>query len=133
MVDTKLDRLKSQLMTSGLQQKDNPLFQVISQLIDFVRLLQISTGLAIGSSGSGGTIFNATYLTAAFEAGLLPNSRQLLAGAGVSFDDTVLNLRTININPSIPGFWIPLSDGDTDEMDLITINGECIMVFVPTP
>lgn len=133
MADTKLDRLKSQLMTSGLQQKDNSLFQVINQLIDFLRLLQISTGAAIGSGGSSGTLFNSTYLTAAFEAGLLPNSRQLLAGAGVSFDDSILNLRTVNINPSIPGFWIPLSDGDVDEMDLITANGECIMVFVPTP
>jgi len=29
-----LDRLKSQLLTSGLQVKDPPLFQVINQLID---------------------------------------------------------------------------------------------------
>lgn len=36
----KLDRLKSQLMTSGLQQKDQPLFQVISSLIDALRQLE---------------------------------------------------------------------------------------------
>lgn len=32
-----LDRLKSQLLTSGVQQKNQPLYQVINQLIDFLR------------------------------------------------------------------------------------------------
>lgn len=32
-----LDRLKSQLLTSGLSQKDQPLFQIINQLIDVLR------------------------------------------------------------------------------------------------
>ncbi len=32
-----LDRLKSQLLTSGLSEKNNDLFQVINQLIDFLR------------------------------------------------------------------------------------------------
>lgn len=32
-----LDRLQSQLLTSGLQERNNALFQVISQLIAFVR------------------------------------------------------------------------------------------------
>ena len=41
-IQPKLDRLKSQLLTSGLQIKDNPLFQVINQLIDSTRQLQDS-------------------------------------------------------------------------------------------
>ena len=32
-----LDRLKSQLLASGVQQKNQPLYQVINQLIDFLR------------------------------------------------------------------------------------------------
>lgn len=32
-----LDRLKAQLLTSGLSQKDQPLFQIINQLIDALR------------------------------------------------------------------------------------------------
>ena len=32
-----LDRLKSQLQMTGLQQKNFPLYQIISQLIDFLR------------------------------------------------------------------------------------------------
>lgn len=32
-----LDRLKVTLLKSGLQQKDNPLYQVINTLIDFLR------------------------------------------------------------------------------------------------
>lgn len=31
------------------------------------------------------------------------------------------------------GYWTPLTDGDTEETDLIFANGECIAVFVPTP
>lgn len=131
MID--LDRLKATLMTSGLQQKDNALFQVISQLIDAVRQFVISTGTITGSGGGSGGLLNATYLTASDQAALLPNSRELLAGSNVSFDDTIPNERTISVAVSDAGFWIPLSDGDVDEMDLITINGECIMVFVPTP
>ena len=32
-----LDRLKSQLLTSGFQEKNNPLFQIINQMIDFMK------------------------------------------------------------------------------------------------
>jgi hypothetical protein len=35
----KIDRLKSQLLTSGLSQKDSPLYQVINQLIDATKEL----------------------------------------------------------------------------------------------
>lgn len=58
-----LDRLKAQLLTSGLSQKDQPLFQVINQLIDTMRQgfnqLQLSITNSI-PSGSGG---NSTIIT----------------------------------------------------------------------
>ena len=84
-----LDRLKSQLLTSGLQQENFALFQVINQLIDFLRGEMAATEAAIsGSSGSGGGtgLLGATYLTKNKEV-LLPNSLQEIAGAGIQFND----------------------------------------------
>lgn len=51
-----LDRLKVTLLKSGLQQKDQPLYQVINQLIDFLRksISQLQDATS-GSSGGGGT------------------------------------------------------------------------------
>jgi hypothetical protein len=62
---------------------------------------------------------------------VLPNARQLLAGAGITFDDTVANERTINASATGSGYWTPLTDGDVDETDLIFAAGEAIAVFVP--
>lgn len=60
---TSLARLKSQLLTSGLQQKDNALYQIINSLIDGL----ISTGFtadeAAASSGGGGSSSAITALT----------------------------------------------------------------------
>jgi len=87
-----LDRLKSQLLTSGLQQENFALFQVINQLIDFLRGEVTATQNAIsGSSGGGGGgggigLLGATYLTKNKEV-LLPNSLQEIAGAGIQFND----------------------------------------------
>lgn len=47
-----LSRLKSQLMVSGLQDRDNPLYQVINQLIGIVE--GINRDVATGSGGGGG-------------------------------------------------------------------------------
>ena len=47
----KVDRLKSQLITSGLQGKDPALFQIINTLIDFVRQGQVVTTEIVAASG----------------------------------------------------------------------------------
>jgi hypothetical protein len=49
------------------------------------------------SSGSSGAPADGTYLTVDDETGDLVNSRQLLAGTNVSFDDGVAGERTINV------------------------------------
>lgn len=93
-----IDRLKAQLLVSGYQQKNNPLFQVINQLIDAVRQ-SIADTQAItggGSSGGGGGALGATYLTEGAEAATLPNSRQVIAGAGIQFNDAPNNRRVIS-------------------------------------
>lgn len=94
-----LFRLKSQLLISGIQEKNQPLFQVINSLIDGVisGLAQVNTSLTGSGSGSGsGGALNASYLTIINETGILPNSRALIAGENIEFDDSVAGQRTIN-------------------------------------
>lgn len=49
----RLGKLQSTLLTSGLQQSNQPLYQVISQLIDAI--IASNEAVVSGSSGSGGT------------------------------------------------------------------------------
>ncbi len=84
-----LDRLKSQLLTSGLQQDNFALYQVINQLIDYLRGEITATQATISGGsggGGGGGLLGATYLTKDIEGGL-PNSLQVLPGAGIQFND----------------------------------------------
>lgn len=55
-----LDRLQSQLLTSGLQERNQALYQVISQLIQFLRqtIDEIPTIAASGGGSSGGGTTN---------------------------------------------------------------------------
>lgn len=57
---TPVDRLKVILHKTGLQQKDQPLFQLLNQLLDALRLLQVEVS-GIGAevdSGGGSTTIN---------------------------------------------------------------------------
>jgi len=127
-----LDRLKSVLRQSGIQQTNQPLFQVIDQLINWARDAQVELNAQVQASAA--SVEDGTFLTTGNDIVTLPNSKQLLAGIGITFDDSVFGQRTINASGSLDsGFWTPLTDGDEDETDLIFASGECIMVFVPTP
>jgi hypothetical protein len=84
-------RLKSSLLTSGLSQQNNALFQVINQLIEATSGVAAATTTLIGSpsgSSGGSGITAATYLTTGSEILTLPNSKQLIAGQGIQFNDT---------------------------------------------
>lgn len=91
----KLDRLQSQLLLSGLQQKDQPLFQVITQLIAAIKALEAEIIANIGSSVA--VVSDLEFLTSADNSAQLPNSRELLAGDGINFDDVTPNERTISV------------------------------------
>jgi len=92
-----ISRLKAQLLTSGLSQKNQPLYQVINLLIDSLSDLASSTAaVSGGGGGGGGGITGATYLTTGVETGSLPNSRQLIAGAGIQFNDAPSGRRVIS-------------------------------------
>lgn len=92
-----ITRLKSQLNTSGLLDKNQPLYQIISTLIDAMGDSLVAANIVVnsGTSGGGG-LNNATYLTVAIEGGL-PNSRRLTAGLRITFDDTTPGQRVANV------------------------------------
>jgi Collagen triple helix repeat (20 copies) len=95
-----IDRLKAQLLTSGLSQKNQPLYQVINTLIDAVRQSLVGVQNITGTGGgSGSGLANATYLTEIPEGGL-PQSRQLIAGQGITIQHTPTG-RTV-IHSAIP-------------------------------
>jgi hypothetical protein len=124
-VEPKVSRLKSLLMNTGLQQKDNKLFQILDRLISALQQNQAATNEAI-SSGGGGAAVSGDLLTWSDETGSLPNSRELLAGTNITFDDTVANERTVKGSS-----WDVLTDGDLTQPELIFAGGEVIMLTIP--
>lgn len=115
---------------------ESPLYQVIQEIID--RLTQFQAVTIEQVTGITGEIENAlknvanknaTYHTKENEVPILPNSVQLLAGFGITFDDSVANKRTISVSSN--RYDAPLTDGDVDETHLIFALGECIIVQVP--
>lgn len=94
----KLAKLQSVLLTSGLQQKDQPLYQVINQLIKAISEA-LESVLGVADTGAGGIVIlgNGTFLTVDNELATLPNSSQLVAGDHVSFDTSVFGQLRIDI------------------------------------
>lgn len=112
--------LKLRLQTSGIRKSNQPLYDVINQLIDALHGTSTAVESITGGSGGGGNpaTLPQTFLTEALEQASLPNSKQLLAGAGITFVDT-LTERTIeagNIIETIaPTSFMPGIDGDDGE------------------
>lgn len=120
------NQLIKSLDNSGVQKKNNALYQVIYQLVQAAQRNKDLTVTQINelSQNSGISITNITNITANLaailastvitwtdESALFANSRQLLAGTGITFDDTVPNERTINSSGGGSGSYIPLSLG----------------------
>ena len=103
-----IDRLKGQLLTSGLSQKDQPLFQIINALIEGVRQSLGGVQELSGGSGGGGSVLGQSFITKNNDQVALPNSRQILPGSGIGFND---NGEQIIISNSIP-FSVALDGED---------------------
>lgn len=88
-----LTRLISQLNNSNLQESNNPLYQVIYQILIFSKQIQDLISKQVTNNTS--SLSNGTFLTVNSEP-TLPLSRKLLAGTSISFNDTVPGQRTIN-------------------------------------
>jgi len=128
MATKDLSILLSQLNISTTVKNDQTLYQVIKELIDHLKALQ-----GIVNTFSSGTTTDLTALLSAFfllsldESPTFPNSRQLLAGQNIEFDDTVANERTVNT-----GNWSVLTNGDPVTPELIfDSNGDVIMTYNP--
>lgn len=140
------EELQVPLVNSKIQQSNNPLFQTITLLIDKLRTMQQSQTSQLDQIVSQNTIIdnsistitnnitniisnvgNATFLTAVNEVANFPSSRRLVAGTNVTFDDTVANVRTINVTGSGSGDVIgPSSSTINDIVTFATTTGKTI-------
>ena len=123
---TSLDNSKTQKTNYALYQTIFLLIKLVTQSRDLIvdDLKDINEQLA--------EIFAATFLTVDDESNDFPNSRQLLAGTNITFDDTIAHQRTINATGGSGNYYdSPLSDGDPDEADLIYADGDPIIVQIP--
>lgn len=82
-----LDRLKTVLNQSRLQQDNNALYQVIWNLLDAVRAIQNNVTVITGGGGGGGSLANQSFVTVNNDQAVLPFSRQIVAGTGLSINN----------------------------------------------
>lgn len=89
--------LVTSLNQTNLQKTNFPLYQTVLFLIKNVLRYANLTQADIDSINEDiSKIFAATFLTVNDETGDFANSRQLLAGSNISFDDTQVGKRTVN-------------------------------------
>lgn len=124
-----LDRLRTQLVTSGLQRRDNPLFQVINQLISTLRSIGDLNTTQIINVESG--LKNATYVTFTNQLATLPFSRVITAGSNISLDLSTPGQVIINSTGGGGSQWSVLTNGNADNPDLIYADGDVIMTETP--
>lgn len=99
MAIPQLDKLKSILLKSSLQQENAALYQVIVSLIDYLKNTATQVNAVTSGSGSGGGgVFNQPYLTHQNALATLPQSRELLPGDNVVFDDSTFGERTVDVD-----------------------------------
>jgi len=139
--DIDFDSLQVTLVNSRLQQQNPALYLTISQIIARLRLHQekvnntfdtIIGDINIDTSNNIQAIINlvvalinADFLTWTNEASLLPNSRELIAGEGIEFDDTNPNQRII----SGGGFsYVPMVTGAEPLEIMSTGNGDLLLI-----
>ena len=92
----RLNKLQSILLQSELQQTNQPLYQVIKQLIQAVIDSNIGVVAITGGTGSG-PISDKTYVTTGNELASLPNSSQLIAGDNIAFDTSVFGQLVLDV------------------------------------
>jgi len=122
--------LITSLSNSRAQIKENALYQTIYILLQrltksrnmFLEDLKDLEGLI-------NSFKNITFITLDDETISLPNSRKLMESLGIDFDDSIFGERTLRLTH----YWTPLTDGSESETELITANGDVIMVEVPIP
>lgn len=133
-IQKRLTKLQSVLLISNIQKDNQPLYQVINQLI---QALSESLGLIVidieDASGGGTVGGNETFLTVGDELVTLPNSSQIVAGDNMSFDTSVIG--QLRLDVTIPSSdhpeWDVLTNGDPVVPELIFAGGDVIMTHMP--
>ena len=98
------------LDASKIQQSNFSLYQTIFFLIqNAIRDGKLTQQDIDTINEDVSTIFAANFLTHADETLNFPNSRNLLAGSGIAFDDTVAGERTISATST--GGFVPMTTG----------------------
>jgi hypothetical protein len=93
-----LSKLKSQLLTSGIQQQNQALFQVINQLIEFNKQIEAQlTAFINANSGDISDIADQAYITSIDQLVELPNSRRIDAGDNIDLDLSVSGVATLDV------------------------------------
>lgn len=127
-------RLLISLNQAQLEKKNPALFQVLNELIG--RTAQSRNLIIIDIDDLEEEIkkikekLNAQFLTWDDNVDLLPNSRNLLAGIGITFDDTVDGVRTISSSGG--GGFIPMATG-AEPLDFMSNGaGEPLLIAFST-
>ena len=109
-----LSQLKAQLMVSGLQQRDNPTFQVINTLIDYLRKTFDILEASITASGSGGTGIAQTIQQLFFEEEDIDSNSIIIPGpkGDIGLSGIPISIILDGIDGE-DGFTIPGLKGDT--------------------
>jgi len=137
-------RLNSTLNTSPIKTKDSPLWQVINTILEFSdqagKFVDAQITKIFGDiesiNNSVATVSNvfkeASFLTVDDETLNLPNSSQLVAGTGITFDTTTPHQLILNSSGAGGGVqWSVLTDGDLIEPELVFAGGDVIMLHIP--
>jgi hypothetical protein len=137
-------RLYQQLLNVGLQNRDNPHYQFLREVIDALVALTKASGVP-GSIGSGSGLASPTYITFANELVLLPNSKQATAGDNVQLDGITIPsqlkisssdwdvLTDGDLEAGKESKWDVLTDGDLINPEFIFAGGEVIMLETRVP
>ena len=128
-----LDTLLIALNATGLQKKDQQLYDFLKRLIAGTQQINSSVlsleSSSSSSSSSSGITGDEEFLTASDETATLPNSRELLAGTGITFDDSVSNERTISANVSVD--HVLMGDGATPPSPMTIGNQFMYVAYTP--
>jgi hypothetical protein len=124
-----IDKLKSPLATSSLSQTNQPLFQVITQLIDVLRgaIGNIESSIS-GTTPGGGGLADQHYITWINDLAQLPNSRVAVAGTNITLDLSVAGQVTISSTATGGSEWSVLTNGNVDNPELVFADGDVIML-----
>lgn len=104
--------LVTSLNQSNLQKTNYAAYQTILFLIkNTLRFANLTQQDIDTINEDVSTIFAASFLTVNNESNDFVNSRQLLAGTGITFDDSVANERTVSSTGGSGNDHVPMSTG----------------------